>query len=171
MNLYLREHKRLLLLFVLFIMVALAAYTHVIGLKVLVSVNNSATTELISTTREFNEVEKQQAYRSLELVKLIDPQQTYDNVQAIDLYWMRSKKYAGLTVHQHDGTTMILLDESLRVKTPTNPWEFFKLGCIYSHELSHAINDTKDPITEQLTDGRLMMLVKTNVTIVHNWKP
>lgn len=171
MKLYWQEHKRLLVLFVMFSLIALAACTHVIGLKVLVSVNGSPTTELISTTRKLNELELQQCYRSLELVRHVDPQQVYSGFDNIDVYWMRSRKYGGLTVHQHDGTTIILLDESLMIKNPKNPWDFFKLGCTYAHELSHALHETKDPWTGTITDDRLMSIVKTNLMIVHEWKP
>jgi hypothetical protein len=102
------------------------------------------------------------ARRSLQIIKEIDPSQRYENVENIEVHWMDSKKFAGITVYKSDGGVIIILDKSLRIKDENNPWDYVRLGAIYSHELSHALHGTKDPHTEQITDVRIWAMIREN---------
>ena len=104
----------------------------------------------------------------------IDPTQHYEGVENVEVHWMQSKKFSGITVYRNDGGVIIILDESLKIKNEKNPWDYVKLGVVYSHELSHALNGTKDPHTEQITDAKIWSLLRTNgvlVKVVTNWVP
>ena len=118
--------------------------------------------EFIFTTSKLTVKELDLAKRSLQLIKEIDPTQHYDGVENIELYWMRSTKFVGMTVYKNSGDVIIILDESLKIENEKNSWDYVKFGAIYSHELSHAINGTKDPYTEMITDARIWSLLRTN---------
>jgi hypothetical protein len=114
------------------------------------------------------------AKRSLVIIKEIDPIQRYELFEHIDVHWMKSSKFAGITVYKSDGDVIIILNESLRIKNDKDPWEYLRLGVIYSHELSHALHGTKDPHTEEITDSRIWKLLRDNGELtkkVSEWKP
>jgi hypothetical protein len=118
--------------------------------------------------------ELDRAKRALQLIKEIDPTQSYSDLESIEVHWMRSKKYAGITVYKYDGKITIILDESLKIRNKNNPWEYARLGAIYSHELSHALHGTKDPHTEEITDAKFWSMIKDNKELtqkISDWKP
>lgn len=132
------------------------------------------TVESISALKPLTANELHQLHRSLDLIALIDPTQQYGDFSHIPIRWMNTVKYSGLTLSFHNQDQMILLDASLKIKRPNNSWDYLKLGMTASHELSHALNNTTDPHTETITDGRILKLIKDNpelITTINNWQP
>jgi len=130
--------------------------------------------ENVPIKEKLSDIELYSLFKSLELVKLIDPSQSYSNYEKIPVYWMESKKFAGLTVwNSNDKLIGIFLDKSLKIKNYNDNFQYLNLGAIYSHELSHALNYTKDPDTELITDLKIWNILKTNqckLNQIKNWK-
>jgi hypothetical protein len=87
---------------------------------------------------------------------------------------MDSKKFVGITVYRSDGGVIIILDKSLKIKDENNPWDYVRLGAIYSHELSHALHGTKDPHTEEITDMRIWTKIREESELtkrISKWVP
>jgi hypothetical protein len=129
----------------------------------------------VEVKQTFSFIELYHLFKCLELVKLIDPTQTYINYEHIPVYWMSSKKFAGLTVWNKDDELLgIFLDEDLKIKDYNDNFQYLNLGAIYSHELSHALHGTKDPYTSTITERKIYSIVATNnnvIKLIINWKP
>lgn len=136
--------------------------------------DSSDKVETINALKPLNPLELHQLKRALELIALIDPAQQYGDFDHIPIHWMNTSKYSGLTLSFHNHAQMILLDTSLKIKRANNSWDYLKLGMTASHELSHALNNTIDPYTETITDGRILKMLTddpTLVTKVNSWQP
>ena len=131
--------------------------------------------ENVPIKEKLSDIELYSLFKSLELVKLIDPSQSYSNYEKIPVYWMESKKFAGLTVwNSNDKLICIFLDKSLKIKNYNDNFQYLNLGAIYSHELSHALNYTKDPHTSSITEQKIYSIINTNtnaVNLILHWKP
>ena len=167
-----RNHKTLIVLFCIFLLTSLFYFLHTPRICVFTEVD--VHNEFILTSSPLSIKELELAKRSLTLVREIDPVQHYELYEHIDVHWMKSSKFTGITVYKNNGEIIIILDESLKIKNENNPWEFLRLGVIYSHELSHAVNGTKDPHTEEITDAKIWRLVRDNKELtkkISDWKP
>lgn len=167
-----RKNKTLIVLFCIFLLTSVFYFYHTPRICVIAEIDLHR--EFILTTSPLTVKELEFARRGLTLVKEIDPSQHYERFEHIEVHWMKSSKFAGITVYKKDGDVIIILDESLKIKNETNPWEFLRLGVIYSHELSHAVDGTKDPHTEEITDAKIWKLLRYNEGLtkkVSNWKP
>jgi hypothetical protein len=167
-----RNNRKLLGLFFIFLLTAFAYFNHTPRICVIAEIDLKH--EFILTVSPLTIKELDLARRSLQLIKEIDPSQHYDGVENIEVHWMRSTKFVGITVYRNSGGVIVILDESLKIKNEKNPWEYVRFGAIYSHELSHAINGTKDPHTEQITDVRIWSLLRSNedlTKMVSKWNP
>jgi hypothetical protein len=130
--------------------------------------------EFILTISPLTTRELELARRSLQIIKEIDPSQRYDGIENVDVHWMDSKKFVGITVYRSDGGVIIILDKSLKIKDENNPWDYVRLGAIYSHELSHALHGTKDPHTEEITDMRIWTKIREESELtkrISKWVP
>jgi len=166
------RNKTLLFLFFIFLLTSFFYFNHTPRICVLAEIDLKH--EFILTISPLTPKELELARRSLQLIMEIDPTQHYEGVENVEVHWMQSKKFSGITVYRNDGGVIIILDESLKIKNEKNPWDYVKLGVVYSHELSHALNGTKDPHTEQITDAKIWSLLRTNgvlVKVVTNWVP
>lgn len=167
-----RKNKTLVALFCIFLTISVFYFCHTPRICVLAEIDLKQ--EFIITISPLSTKELDLAKRSLTLVKEIDPSQHYELFENIDVHWMKSSKFVGITVYKNNGDVIIILDESLKIKNENNPWEFLRLGVIYSHELSHALNGTKDPHTEEITDSKIWKLLRDNGELtkkVSEWKP
>ena len=166
------KNSKLITLFFVLLIITFIYFTHTIRLCVITEIDSKR--EFIITKCPLSTEDIDLARQSLHLIGEIDPSQRYDGFENVDLHWMNSKKYVGMTVYKSDGVNVILLDYSLKIKNKDNPWEYVKLGAIYSHELSHAINGTKDPYTETITDAKLWGMIRGDKILtesINNWKP
>lgn len=165
------RNKKLFGLFLVFLLTALFYFNHTPRICVMAEIDLKH--EFILTDSPLTSEEIELAHRSLQLIKEIDPTQHYEGFENIEVHWMKSKKFVGITVYRSDGSVIVILDESLKIKNSKNPWEYVKFGAIYSHELSHAINGTKDPHTEQITDAKIWILLRNDELTkrVSEWKP
>jgi len=131
--------------------------------------------ESVVVKNKLSIIELYHLYKSLELIKLIDPTQSYVGYERIPVYWMSSKKFSGLTVWNDQFELLgIFLDEDLKIKNYNDKFAYLDLGAIYSHELSHALHNTKDPYTSTITEQRTYSLIATNtnaVKLIIDWKP
>lgn len=167
-----RKHKTLIVLFCIFLVTSLIYFLHTPRICVFAEIDVHR--EFILTTSPLSIKELELAKRSLILVREIDPAQHYELYEHIEVHWMKSSKFTGITVYKNNGDIIIILDESLKIKNENNPWEFLRLGVIYSHELSHVLNGTKDPHTEEITDAKIWKLIRDNSELtkkVSEWKP
>lgn len=165
-------NKKLLGLFFIFLLTTIFYFNYTPRICVIAEIDLKH--ELILTTSPLTPRERELARRSLQIIKEIDPSQHYEFFENIDVHWMKSSKFVGITVHKNSGEIIIILDESLKIKNDKNPWEFLRFGVIYSHELSHALHGTKDPHTEEITDSKIWKLLRDNDELtkrVSNWKP
>ena len=166
-----KKHKKLIFLFSIFTTISLVRVLIPLNLHIYAKVDSK--NEWIHSSAKFSEEDILLARKSLKLIKLVDPDQSYEGFENIDLYWMESKKFAGLTVYLESDFPTILIDSSLKIHDQNNPFEYLKFGAIYSHELSHALNYTKDPDTELITDLKIWNILKTNqckLNQIKNWK-
>lgn len=166
------KNKTLIVLFCIFLLTSVVYFCHTPRICIVAEVDLHR--EFILTTSPLDSRELGFARRGLVLVREIDPTQHYELFEHIEVHWMKSSKFAGITVYKNDGDIIIILDESLKIKNENNPWEFLRLGVIYSHELSHALNGTKDPHTEEITDAKIWRLIRDNKELtkrVSEWKP
>ena len=167
-----KENTKLLTLFSGFLLISLLYFNHTPRICVVAEIDLKR--EFILTTAPLTSEELDLARNCLRLVRTIDSTQHYEGFENVDVHWMRSKKYAGITVYKADGSVIILLDEGLKIKDVNNPWDYVKLGAIYSHELSHALNGTKDPHTESITDVKLWNIIRSDDKLLNRisrWKP
>jgi hypothetical protein len=166
------KHVKLLTLFGVFLLTAFFYFNHTPRICVIAEIDLKH--EFILTTSQLTAKEVELAIKSLRLIKEIDTTQHYEGFENIDVHWMNSKKFVGLTVYRNDGSVIIILDESLRIKNDKNPWDYLKFGVIYSHELSHALHGTKDPHTEQITDVKIWKMVREDFELtkrISKWVP
>ena len=117
----------------------------------------------------FTREETQKAYRSLALINMLAPDIKYSGYEDIPLFWMRSREFSGMTIYSKKKGTYILIDDSIAITD--KPWSYFKFGCIYAHELSHALDDTHDPQTSLLIENRLLKIAYKDPDLVSKWKP
>lgn len=167
-----RKNKTLIVLFCIFILTSILYFCHTPRICIIAEIDLKR--EFILTISPLSERERDMANRSLSIVKEIDPDQHYELFEHIEVHWMKSSKFVGITVYKNDGDVIIILDESLKIKNEKNPWEYLRFGVIYSHELSHALHGTKDPHTEEITDVRIWKLLRDSDELtkrVSNWKP
>jgi hypothetical protein len=167
-----RRNTKLLALFGVFLLTSFFYFNHTPRICVITEIDLKR--EFILTVSPLTNKELELARRSLLLVKEIDPTQHYEGFENIEVHWMNSSKFFVITVYKNDNNSIILLDQSLRIRNEKNPWEYLRLGVIYSHELSHALHGTKDPYTEQITDVKIWKLTQTDVELtrwISNWKP
>lgn len=167
-----RKNKTLIVLFCIFLLTSVFYFCHTPRICVVAEIELKH--EVIITLSPLSSKELEMAKRSLVIIKEIDPTQKYELFEHIDVHWMKSSKFAGITVYKSDGDVIIILNESLRIKNDKDPWEYLRLGVIYSHELSHALHGTKDPHTEEITDSRIWKLLRDNGELtkkVSEWKP
>ena len=166
------KHVKLLTLFGVFLLTALLYFSHTPRLCVITEIDLKR--EFILTVSPLSCEDLELARKSLRLVNEIDSTQHYEGFENIEVHWMNSSKFVGMTVYRNDNGVIILLDQSLRIKNKNNPWDYLKLGVTYSHELSHALHGTKDPHTEQITDAKIWKLIQSDNTLtkrISKWIP
>lgn len=166
------RHRTLIILFCVFLLASFFYFNHTPRICVIAEIEFKR--EFILTVSPLSVRELELAKMSLRLIREIDPNQHYDAIENVDVHWMDSKKFVGMTVYRSDGSVIILLDRSIKIKNESNPWEYVKLGAIYSHELSHALHGTKDPHTEEITDIKVWTLLRSDNELtkwVSDWKP
>lgn len=123
----------------------------------------------IKVTAAFTPEETTKAYRSLALINMLAPDIKYTGYEDIPLFWMHSMEFSGMTIYSKTRGTYILIDDSHVMND--KPWSYFKFGCIYAHELSHALDDTHDPQTSLLIENRLLKIAYKDPDLVSKWKP
>ncbi len=123
----------------------------------------------IKVTAAFTPEETQKAHRSLELITLLAPDIKYSGYEDIPLFWMHSREFSGMTIYSKNKGTYILIDDSHAMND--KPWSYFRFGCIYAHELSHALDDTHDPQTSLLIENSLIKIAYDNPDVISKWKP
>lgn len=142
--------------------------------RIVTNLYGTDTKIVIDNIASMGKSDKEIARKSLKLIAIIDPKQTYPHLPD-ELYWADlGTNYSALTVTRSESemniTRKIYMNRLTMLVDKNDCGEWLYFGAILSHELHHYFYDSIDPYTTTVTDGLIYRKILENPNILIEFK-
>lgn len=132
-----------------------------------VKISGSDKPSKVKALGEFSRQDYEDIKKALKMISTLTPEMTFTNSPKMS--WMESKEFAGITFMS--SPKEIFIDKELKIKKGSK-LEYFRLGAIGAHELSHFERGMTEPEVNELIDKPLFLLLQNKYQDIINfdWK-